>query len=91
MLSYSNISVDGAIKRTYELDENKQQGKLIRYGYPKDTYVKDHEYLTSFKCACLANKDVLTEIRKIKKDYQDFYLPWCLSGSSCFLFLPLSR
>ena len=70
MLSYSNVSVDGAIKRTHQLDENKKIGKLIRYGYPKDAELKDHEYLTSFNCACLKNKDILKERQELNQQYK---------------------
>lgn len=70
MLSYSNVSVDGAIKRTYQLDDNKKVGKLIRYGYPKDSELKEHDCLTSFNCACLKNKDILNERRELSLQYK---------------------
>ena len=47
MLSYSNVSVDGAIMRVFSKDTNRKPGKLVRYGYPKDKELLGHEYLTT--------------------------------------------
>ena len=47
MLSYSNVSVDGAIMRTYNMAQNLPEGSLIRYGYPRDKQLIEHESLTS--------------------------------------------
>ena len=48
MLSQSNVSVDGAIMRTFELSEEHKPGKLIRYGYTKREDVLKHPYLTAY-------------------------------------------
>ena len=48
MLSYSNVSVDGAILRVYDKESKHEPGKLVRYGYPRSKKLLDHEYLTSF-------------------------------------------
>lgn len=47
MLSYSNVSVDGAIMRTYSMAQNLPEGSLIRYGYPRDKQLIEHESLTA--------------------------------------------
>lgn len=48
MLSYSNVSVDGAALRVYNLDTQKTPGKLVRYGYPRDKKLLQHDYLASY-------------------------------------------
>ena len=47
MLSYSNVSVDGAVLRVSELYEDSQPGILVRYGYPRKKELLDHEYLST--------------------------------------------
>lgn len=49
MLSYSNVSVDGAILRVFQKDTKKRRGKLVRYGYPRDKSILQHNYLTSYQ------------------------------------------
>jgi len=48
MISYSNVSVDGAILRTFSLDKSLQPGEIVRYGYARDEVLLNHEYLTSY-------------------------------------------
>ena len=59
MLSYSNVSVDGAIWRVFRKDENPQPGRYIRYGYPRDKELLDHEYLTSYNLCILNHRDLI--------------------------------
>lgn len=47
MLSYSNVSVDGATMRVYSMMKKKTPGVIIRYGYPRCKELLDHDYLTS--------------------------------------------
>jgi len=61
MLSYSNVSVDGAIMRVDKLDSNKRAGKLVRYGYPRNKDLLQHEYLTSFNLAIHNHLDLSKE------------------------------
>ena len=61
MLSYSNVSVDGAILRVYKLDSNKRAGKLVRYGYPRDKDLMQHDFLTSYNLAIHNHPDLLKE------------------------------
>lgn len=51
MLSYSNVSVDGAILRVYKNQTTNIPGQLVRYGYPRSAELLDHEYLTSYRLA----------------------------------------
>lgn len=57
MLSYSNVSVDGAAWRVFHNDPTQEPGKIVRYGYAKDPQLLEHPFL-------MANKLVL-------KDYPD--------------------
>ncbi len=67
MLSYSNVSVDGALMRTHELSKNKKPGQLIRYGYPKQKDLVEHEYLTSYNLAIRNNKPLINERKRLLK------------------------
>lgn len=51
MLSYSNVSVDGAILRTFGMNQDTSPGVLLRYGYPKNSDLRKHDYLTSYNLA----------------------------------------
>ncbi len=55
MLSYSNVSVDGAINRVFAKDTDHRPGKIIRYGYPHDKGLLDHEYLTAYSYTLLSH------------------------------------
>lgn len=65
MLSYSNVSVDGAIKRVFDKDKTPEPGKYVRYGYPKDKFLLDHEFLTSYNLALNNHHDLSDERRKL--------------------------
>lgn len=65
MMSYSNVSVDGAIMRVHKLYEKKNAGIFIRYGYPKMKALLDHEYLTSYNMAIRNHPELLTERREL--------------------------
>ena len=49
MVSYSNVSVDGAIWRVYNRLDKYLPGKILRYGYPRDKALLDHPDLTSYR------------------------------------------
>ena len=48
MLSYSNVSVDGAVWRVFRKKTGAKAGEIVRYGYPKDKELLDHPFLTSY-------------------------------------------
>lgn len=48
MLSYSNVSVDGAIMRVYKMLPHTEPGTLVRYGYARRKDLLEHEFLTSY-------------------------------------------
>lgn len=60
MLSYSNVSVDGALLRTARMAKDKMKpGIFVRYGYPKEKALLEHEYLTSYNLAIHKHQDLL--------------------------------
>lgn len=61
MLSYSNVSVDGAIMRTHELSKNNKPGRLVRYGYARRKDLLEHDYLTSYNLAIRNHPELLHE------------------------------
>lgn len=63
MLSYSNVSVDGAIMRVFRKDAGCKPGRLVRYGYPRDKELLRHEYLTSYNLT-LKNHPLLARERR---------------------------
>lgn len=74
MLSYSNVSVDGALLRVAE-KADYPAGQIIRYGYPRVKKLVESKTLTSFQYAL--NKEaklaeeyysLLTEKKKLKKN-----------------------
>lgn len=68
MLSYSNVSVDGAILRVHTLDDRKQAGKLVRYGYARDKELQMHEYLTAYNLVINNHPMLLNERTKLLSD-----------------------
>ena len=63
MLSYSNVSVDGAVRRIFDRDKNPKPGRIVRYGYPRSKDLMEHAYLTSYSLA-LYNHPALQEERE---------------------------
>lgn len=80
MLSYSNVAVDGAVLRVNSKDSAEHRGKIIRYGYPKDSKILNDEYLSAYNIA-LRNypalkeeRNRLIEIRKKTSVQSDEYI-----------------
>ena len=70
MLSYSNVSVDGAILRVTSLKNDVFPGQLVRYGFPKDKRISEHPYLSSYNLAINNYPDLLkrrTQLQAEKK------------------------
>lgn len=68
MLSYSNVSVDGAILRVYDRDKHPVAGRLLRYGYPKDALLRGHEYLTSYNLVIRNHPDLYARRQALSKE-----------------------
>lgn len=64
MLSYSNVSVDGALLRVAQMIDNPK-GKVVRYGYPRMTEVTDSMYLSTYKLALASNKGLADEYENL--------------------------
>lgn len=62
MLSYSNVSVDGATMRVNrKMGVKVKPGVIVRYGYPQDKALLSHEYLTTSKLVILRHPDLMEE------------------------------
>ncbi len=69
MLSYSNVSVDGAILRVHKLLGSKNKpGEILRYGNARDKMLLEHEYLTSSNYVMYDHSDLLAEREKLRKE-----------------------
>lgn len=68
MLSYSNISVDGAALRTLHNDPDPIPGRIVRYGYPRDKAVSTHEYLSSYNLVIRAHPELKAERDKLNAE-----------------------
>lgn len=66
MLSYSNVSVDGAILKVAGMTE-QMPGQVIRYGYPRDTEVSESKVLSSYLYVLSLNP----ELEKLQKELYD--------------------
>ena len=60
MLSYSNVSVDGALLRVNRKSDY-QPGTILRYGYPRNKELLESKTLTSFQYVLNQNKDLAEE------------------------------
>ncbi len=81
MVSYSNVSVDGAVLRVYARAEehDRKPGRILRYGYPRAKEILEHETLTAYNLALyqspelLRKREELFEKRQsLKKDTKEY-------------------
>ena len=68
MLSYSNVSVDGAIMRVHDLAPDIKAGKLIRYGYARQPALLNHPFLTSYNYTLQKHPKLLNERNELIKE-----------------------
>lgn len=61
MLSYSNVSVDGAVMRVHKMNPSVKLGALVRYGYARHKDLLEHKYLTSYNLAIHNHPELLKE------------------------------
>ncbi len=70
MVSYSNVAVDDVTIRVFA-NCNKSMtvkpGEIIRYGYPRNEWLLNHEYITSYNMALSSNPDMLEERNFLQK------------------------
>jgi len=65
MLSYSNVSVDGAVMRVHQLAERKTPGVVVRYGYARRKDLLQHDYLTTYNLAIHNHPELQRESRAL--------------------------
>ena len=66
MLSYSNVSVDGALMRVAN-KADLEAGRVIRYGYPRIKELIDNCYLTSYQYVLQNNPELSKEYRELNE------------------------
>lgn len=68
MLSYSNVSVDGAIIRVNKLLGNTKSGEVLRYGYARSKELIDDNCITVHKYIINKHKDFLLREKELFKE-----------------------
>lgn len=69
IVSHSNISVDGVIKKIIELIKKYKmelyltRGKILRYGYVKDNELSESKYAVAFNYALDKNQDLKKKLK----------------------------
>ena len=66
MLSYSNVSVDGALLRVAK-KADLPEGKIIRYGYPRTKELLESKTLTSYQYVLLKNPEKAAEYYELNE------------------------
>jgi hypothetical protein len=64
MLSYSNVSVDGATLRVAKKSVNPE-GRIVRYGYPRMQELLDHGKLTTYQYILSMNPGLAEEYKSL--------------------------
>ncbi len=67
MVSYSNVSVDGALLRVAEICDHPE-GMVTRYGYPRAKELLDSNRLVSYQYVLNKNVDLAQKYEKLKKE-----------------------
>ncbi len=69
MLSYSNVSVDGAVLKIDEIQKKRRirqiPGQVLRYGYPRQKELLDHDFLTSFNYVIRQHPELAEERKRL--------------------------
>lgn len=65
VLSYSNVSVDGAIMRVNSMKSNIKQGEIVRYGYVRNKELLENDYLVSYNLAISKHPNLLKERQEL--------------------------
>lgn len=69
MLSYSNVSVDGALLRVASMSD-QIPGQIIRYGYPRMKELLESKTLTSYALALSKNPDLAKEYESLQQKWK---------------------
>lgn len=70
MVSYSNVSVDGALLKLNSISETFEPGDIIRYGYPKSREILESSKLSSFNLVLNMYPDLAKERAKLLRKLQ---------------------
>ena len=66
MLSYSNVSVDGAVLRLVQLSEKYfKDGEIVRYGYPRMQEIIENKSLTSYQIVLKRMPELAAEFDRL--------------------------
>ena len=72
MVSYSNVSVDGALLRVAK-KADYPEGMIVRYGYPRTKeLIEDNRNLTSYQCVLNKNPDLAQEYRDLSAEKRKY-------------------
>lgn len=71
MLSYSNVSVDGAIMRVHAMNPNAKPGTLVRYGYARNKELLKHHSLISYYLAIHKHPNLQKEYQKLVEELKN--------------------
>lgn len=67
MVSYSNVSVDGAVLKIANMSD-QEPGQIIRYGYPRVKELLESETLTSYSYVLYKNPDLAEEYKLLSQE-----------------------
>lgn len=67
MLSYSNVSVDGAVLKMANMSD-QEPGQIIRYGYPRVKELLESDTLTSYSFVLYKNPDLAEEYKSLSQE-----------------------
>lgn len=70
ILSHSNVSVDGALLRIVNRDDSLEEGDVLRFGYPKDKWLRDNNFLTTYNYVIQKHADLLNERNQLQFEKQ---------------------
>jgi hypothetical protein len=75
IVSHSNVSVDGVIKKIYVLLKERteeslyQNGRVLRYGYVRDEEIANNKYINSFMFALSEDKQNSKKLKDLQSEY----------------------
>lgn len=79
MLSYSNVSVDGATLRVDELNDYPREGEILRYGYARDSKLLGERCLSSYEYTIRKHpvlfeqqRLLLSKLDKLRNDTKEY-------------------
>lgn len=76
IVSHSNVSVDGVVKKVVDLlepnmEQHLKKGNILRFGYVRDEELSKHPYATSFNYALSNNPTLNNELNILSKKREE--------------------